>query len=83
MSFEGRYQKLCANGHYTEHCVYMEPPKCEECGAEWVKKNLVDDTNEIGEGFDYSMVPAPKPKELPLKQSFALYLADFKARDAQ
>lgn len=57
MSFEGRYQKLCSNGHYTEQDVYMDTDECEECGEEWIKINLVDDTNEPGQGYDYTMKP--------------------------
>ena len=70
MSFEGRYQKLCANGHYDEQDVYMETSHCDICGKEWVKSNLVDDTNEPGEGYDESMVPAmsaPKSSGIKLK----------------
>ena len=81
MSFEGRYQKLCPSGHYEEQDVYMETNKCEICGKPWEKSNLVDDTNEPGQGFDYSMVPTEKPKDLPLKQSFGLFLADWKAKN--
>ncbi len=55
MSFEGRYQKVCEIGHYAEECVYMESDKCDQCGSKWIRKNLVDDTNEPGEGFDHSM----------------------------
>lgn len=55
MSFEGRYQKICENGHYSEQCVYMETKNCDNCGGKWIKENLVDDTNEPGEGFDYTM----------------------------
>ena len=81
MSFEGRYQKLCPNGHYEEQDVYMETRKCEICGKPWEESNLVDDTNDIGEGYDESMVPKEKPKDLPLKQSFRLFLADWKAKN--
>jgi hypothetical protein len=81
MSFEGRYQKLCPKGHYEEQDVYLETKKCPECGQAWEKSNLVDDTNEPGEGFDENMIPKPKP--LTLKSSFALYLADFKASREQ
>lgn len=57
MSFEGRYQKLCTPcNHYEEQDVYMEYDKCPQCNKPWTKSNLVDDTNEGGEGFDYSMV---------------------------
>jgi len=79
MSFEGRYQKLCPKGHYQEQDVYMETDFCEICGYRWAKSNLVDDTNEPGEGFDESMVPKPL-KKLSTRESFALYLADWKAK---
>jgi hypothetical protein len=65
MSFEGRYQKLCPVGHYEEQCVYMETENCEKCGQRWVKINLVDDTNEPGEGYDESM---PLWKEIQMKK---------------
>jgi len=83
MSFEGRYQKLCPNGHYEEQDVYLETHKCEICGEKWERSNLVDDTNQPGEGYNYSMEPIPKPKDLPLKQSFALFLADWKAKNGK
>lgn len=82
MSFEGRYQKLCPNNHYTEQCVYMETDRCEECGEKWILTNLVDDTNEPGEGYDESMKPK-ELKPLSVKGSFALFLADYKARESQ
>jgi hypothetical protein len=81
MSFEGRYQKLCPNGHYEEQCVYLETSKCGECGSKWMKSNLVDDTNEPGEGYDESMVP--KLEKPGLRSSFALFLADYKARESK
>jgi hypothetical protein len=80
MSFEGRYQKLCPNGHYEEQDVYMETLLCAECGEKWEKSNLVDDTNGANEGYDYSMIPKESPKPLELKQSFGLFLADWKAK---
>ncbi len=57
MSFEGRYQKLCSCGHYEEQNVYMESKWCSQCGKKYIKSNLVDDTNEYNEGYDYEMVP--------------------------
>jgi hypothetical protein len=81
VSFEGRYQKLCPNGHYEEQDVYLETHKCEICGEKWERSNLVDDTNQPGEGYDYSMKFIPKPKDLPLKQSFSLFLADWRAKN--
>ena len=77
MSFEGRYQKLCPKGHYEEQDVYLETNQCEICGEKWERSNLVDDTNEPGQGYDESM--NPNPKELPLDKSFKLFLADWKA----
>lgn len=65
MSFEGRYQILCPKGHYRETCVYDfhedwdgEGNACgakvgegKFCGTREVAwKNIVDDTNEWGEG---------------------------------
>ncbi len=54
MSFEGRYQLWCKNGHYREMdaCAYewVEDHSTCWCGLEWVVKNLIDDTNgeEVG-----------------------------------
>jgi len=56
MSFEGRYQKLCKKGHYGEQDIHMETDRCEICDSKWDKVNLVDDTNEPNQGFDYSML---------------------------
>jgi hypothetical protein len=56
MSFEGRYQKLCKKGHYEEQDIHMETDRCEICDSKWDKVNLVDDTNEPNQGFDYSML---------------------------
>ena len=81
MSFEGRYQKLCPNGHYEEQDVYMDTDQCIECGEKWVKTNLVDDTNVPGEGYDESMIPKPKP--LTVKNSFTVFLADYRAKNAR
>lgn len=79
MSFEGRFQKVCICGHYEEQDVYAETDNCTECGYKWSKSNLVDDTNEGGEGYDERL----KPKKPSLKNSFSLFLADWKARDSQ
>jgi hypothetical protein len=81
MSFEGRYQKLCPNGHYEEQDVYCSTDKCEFCGEPWERSNLVDDTNEAGVGFDESMIPGPQKPSI--KNSFAVFLADYKARESQ
>lgn len=48
MSFEGRYQYLCENGHKWEVCVYSVDGKerrCPTCKKKAVFFNLVDDTN--------------------------------------
>ena len=47
MSFEGYYQVLCENGHYTAFDVFDEPEKqeCGICGASRAWENLVDQTN--------------------------------------
>jgi len=54
MSFEGYYQILCCNGHYSEIDCYLNPtfdpshnnvwrcPDCDELAVWW---NLVDETN--------------------------------------
>lgn len=54
MSFEGRYQKICKSGHYVEEDIYMDTDKCE-CGDDYIETNIVDDTNEIGVGYDKTM----------------------------
>ena len=42
MSFEGYYQLLCSNGHYTTDVPYMSySDKCSTCGAGIVDSNLV------------------------------------------
>lgn len=46
MSFEGYYQKLCKNGHLTEHDVYIEVKECYKCHSEFIWKKLVDTTND-------------------------------------
>ncbi len=48
MSFEGRYQQWCKNGHYQEYDVYeidAEKMICSLCGAKIVFQNMIDDTN--------------------------------------
>lgn len=49
MSFEGYYQKLCRNGHLTQHDVYDYDSKyefaCPYCGERFVWFNTVDQTN--------------------------------------
>ena len=47
MSWEGDYQQLCKNGHYTgKSAEYQEPDeKCSVCGEKIVWVNIVDTTN--------------------------------------
>lgn len=45
MSYEGRVQHICANGHYSETDAYMSGFKCESCGQPSAWSNSVDDTN--------------------------------------
>ena len=50
MSFEGRYQLLCEDGHYLETDVHSydnpkEECKCSICGKKIVWINVIDDTN--------------------------------------
>lgn len=46
MSFEGYYQLLCKEGHKSSHDVYWDAPEtCEHCAAEFVWRNMVDQTN--------------------------------------
>lgn len=48
MSFEGYYQRLCKQGHYSEFDVYSEQEDtCYLCGDVFVWENLVDETNGI------------------------------------
>ena len=53
MSYEGYYQIICENGHYS--CVsesYGEHPiTCHECNAEPKWTNAVDETNCYDDGF--------------------------------
>lgn len=55
MSFEGRYQLLCENRHLNEIDCYAEDYsefKCRVCNSnKCIWRNLVDDTNEWGEGY--------------------------------
>jgi hypothetical protein len=51
MSYEGRMQLLCKQGHYMEIDCYADEPKRCDCGAEWAKKNSVDDTNGEAAGY--------------------------------
>lgn len=55
MSFEGFYQRLCTNGHYSEEDVYMSSSEdyytCYVCGEKLAWWNLVDTTNIEPVGF--------------------------------
>jgi hypothetical protein len=53
MSFEGYYQRLCKNGHYSSTDCYSVSAfdKCTTCFADFVWENLVDETNCETEGF--------------------------------
>lgn len=55
MSYEGRYQFLCKNGHYfieADYCGdYDQMEVCPECGELIRWKNSVDDTNYEAYGF--------------------------------
>jgi hypothetical protein len=58
VSYEGRYQVTCENGHYHEWDAYSfcyNTSKCDECGAKFKEVNSVDDTNCPSEGYDYTM----------------------------
>jgi endogenous inhibitor of DNA gyrase (YacG/DUF329 family) len=44
MSFEGFYQVMCKDGHYSETTL-EDDYKCWVCGKDSGWKNLVDDTN--------------------------------------
>ena len=52
MSFEGFYQRICANGHYfTSDAIaerYGDLEMVCECGAPTATDNLVDETNFCG-----------------------------------
>jgi RNA polymerase subunit RPABC4/transcription elongation factor Spt4 len=45
MSFEGYFQKICANGHYWQCDVYDETDNCPICDKPEVWENMVDITN--------------------------------------
>ena len=53
MSYEGRYQVICANGHYDEIDCYAHSDSavCEQCKAKIVWTNRVDDTNGLADGY--------------------------------
>ena len=52
MSFEGYYQLICKNGHYSTidamEVIYgqeLSDLVCDDCGEKMIWENLVDDTN--------------------------------------
>lgn len=54
MSYEGRIQILCKNGHYSEIDCYMyskETFVCDTCGENEHESNSVDDTNGYCDGY--------------------------------
>ena len=58
MSYEGHVQYWCKKGHYFEgpetYGNYADV--CSICGAPVAFRNMVDDTNEYGEG---AVIPVP------------------------
>lgn len=64
MSFEGRYQNWCPNGHYWEQDVYADDTApCPYCGEISVIKNMVDDTNGEADGYITPIVQSVKKCE--------------------
>lgn len=58
MSYEGRYQVICEDGHYDEidaHVFCYTNSKCNVCQKKFIEVNAVDDTNSPSVGYDYSM----------------------------
>jgi len=54
MSYEGRYQIVCENGHYYEINCYefsYGSSNCPTCGADILQFNSVDDTNGDSDGW--------------------------------
>lgn len=52
MSYEGRVQYWCKQGHYwTQGCWDDEPTKCAFCSSLVVRRNGVDDTNGEADGY--------------------------------
>lgn len=48
MSYEGYVQYLCAHGHLRERDCWgedLDPPLCSFCGADFVFRHAVDQTN--------------------------------------
>ena len=60
MSYEGRHEFLCANGHYLQTDAYAEePPGCSYCGQPLAWFHSIDDTNGF-ESDNPSTYPAEK-----------------------
>ena len=55
MSFEGFYELICANGHYSGHDCYEARPKKCQCGEPWKFYRLVDQTNSEEKGNPSTM----------------------------
>lgn len=58
MSFEGYYQCICKNGHYSCIDVYDDRDKYVDCFEEIIFKNIVDETN--GEHCGFKKIPVDK-----------------------
>ena len=56
MSYEGREQNICENGHLTETDCYSYTDVCYICCAKIAWQNAIDDTNcdEVGKIHDFS-----------------------------
>ena len=62
MSYEGYYEWLCENGHYSaSNCYAPEPKKCRVCGARIAHRCGVDQTNGVDPECPYTM-PGKKRK---------------------
>lgn len=52
MSYEGRIQQICKNGHYNEVDVYAsDQDQCQTCKARIIWENSIDDTNGESSGY--------------------------------
>ena len=47
MSYEGYVEKLCANGHLVIHDAYQDVDTSCHCGAAFVFRHDVDETNGL------------------------------------
>ena len=74
MSFEGYYQIVCKNGHYTEIDVYdtTDDDKCIDCHQDIIFRNLVDETNCENSG--YVRIPTDRVYNVD-KKFFEKYLS--------